>query len=77
MKTITFTSHYNKVQLNMHISDENAAALFSHEFPMEAILDENERIANDYEPKYLSMGQVKKLNSYLSGIDCWATVELA
>lgn len=74
MKTITFVSHYNKLEIDIRISDEKAEKLFGNKNeyrPIDLYEMDILRLNNDVDPKYFSKGQIKKLISYHLGIDFW------
>ena len=73
MKTITFVSHYNKLEMNIRISDEKAEQLFNNKnySPIELYARDCSRVVNGQEPEYFSKGQLNKLNNYHPGIDYW------
>lgn len=78
MKTITFTSYYNKNQVNVRIADEKAEQLFNNQWysPLELYHRDSERVFEGLEPKYFSKGQIKKLDNWLPGVDVWDTLEI-
>ena len=75
MKTLTLTSHYYKITLNLHISDRVAADMMLEKLRrgcsmLDVINSEDERIAYGYEPKYLSRGQIRRINTFFAKDNC-------
>ena len=68
MKTITFTSHYNKQEMNIRLSDDKAEKI---DGLLEQYRNDSDRMAAGYEPETFSRGQIKRLNKALPGIDYW------
>lgn len=79
MKTITFTSHYNKTKLNVRLSDEKADKLFNNKYysALELYQKDSENVSYKENTKIFSFGQIKKLDNYLTGIDYWSSVEMS
>jgi len=68
MKTITFTSHYNKHEMSVRLSDDKAEKI---DELLELYHNDSDRMAAGYEPKTFSRAQIKRLNKALVGIDYW------
>lgn len=79
MKTITFTSHYNKTKLNVRLSDDNADKLFNNKYysALELYQKDSENVSYMQNTKIFSFGQIKKIDNYLPGIDYWESVEMS
>lgn len=71
--TITFTSHYNKLSMDIRLNAENAAKLLSEQNPIDAYREDCDRLLNDCEPRYFSKYQLCKLGS-IPGIDFWDSI---
>ena len=74
MKTITFTSHYNKQEMNVRLSDDKAEKI---DELLELYLLDSDRMAAGYEPQTFSRAQIKRLNKALVGIDYWDQITKA
>ncbi len=66
MKAITLISHYYGFKLNLRVSDSTYETLRQAEDPMVWINHDAARIANDYEPRLLSRGQHRKINTFFA-----------
>ena len=69
MKTITLISHYNGIELNLRLNDDNynalAAALIKKDIT-EIIDDNNLRTQYGYAMKYFSQSQHRKINTFFA-----------
>ena len=72
MKTtkLTLTSRYFEFELNIRMDAEKAEKLMSAKAPMELINGDIDAVAYGFEPSYLTVSQVKKINSFFSKGDC-------
>ena len=75
MKILTLTSHYYKITLNLHISNRVAADMMQETLRggctmIDVINLEGERLAYGYEPKHLSKGQVRRINTFFAKDNC-------
>ena len=81
MKTITIISHYNGIELNLRLNDENynalAAALIKKDIT-EIIDDNNLRTQYGYALKYFSPSQHRKINTFFAkdNIEYFDKIEL-
>lgn len=71
MKTITFTSHYNKQEMNVRVSNDKAENI---DELLELYHIDSDRMAAGYEPQTFSRAQIKRLNKALIGIDYWDNI---
>ena len=71
MKTITFTSHYNKQEMNVRVSNDKAENI---DELLELYHLDSDRMAAGYEPQTFSRAQIKRLNKALIGIDYWDNI---
>lgn len=72
--TITFTSHYNKLSMDIRLNAENAAKLLSEQNPIDAYREDCDRLLNDCEPRYFSKYQLCKLGK-VPCADYWDSIE--
>ena len=77
MKTITFTSHYNKHEMNIRLTDEKYEKLMSDNAPVELYCLDSDRVASGYVPLVFSAAQIRRLNKALVGIDYWDKITKA
>ena len=73
MKNLTFVSRYNQTEVNVRLSDDNADKLLNNKYysAIELYLNDVDRVSAGYDPFIFSKSQIRKLRSYLTGIDCW------
>lgn len=71
--TITFKSHYNKLSKEIRLKAEKAVKLLNEESPIEAYIEDCDRLLNDCEPRYFSKYQLHVLGS-IPGIDFWDSI---
>lgn len=79
MKTITFSSHHLGTKLNIRLSDDKFIQLTKNKYyqPFELYIKDCDRVNEGYEPEIFSIGQINKLNSFLScSGDTWKTIEI-
>lgn len=78
MKTITFISHYNAINVNVRLSDDKADALFNNKYgytPIELYNTDYDRMYAGYSPIYFSKNQIKRLESHMIGEDYYDKIE--
>ena len=78
MKTITFISHYNAINVNVRLSDDKADALFNNKYgytPIELYNTDYDRMHAGYSPLYFSKNQIKRLESHMIGEDYYDKIE--
>ena len=69
MKTIKLISHYNGIEMNMRLKDENYNSLveaLKKQTIIEIINNNDERMQYGYAPKYFSESQHRKINTFFA-----------
>lgn len=81
MKTIKLISHYNGIEINVRLKDENYNSLVEalKKQTISEIIDNNdERVQYGYDPKYFSPSQHRKINTFFAddNIEYFDKIEL-
>lgn len=73
MITVTFISHYFKIELNIRLSQTKYDVLMNNKFyyPMELYRIDVDRVKHGFQPHIFSPAQINKLKNYLSGSEYW------